>query len=395
MGKSPSKIGRVTTPRTVSAVDRAALPTLGLLSSLTDGHVLRALLDNPRLTRAELATATGISKPTVAQSVRRLADAGLLIDTGERTSGRGRAGTYFTLADDLGQALAIAVTAAAIEVHRVDVRGAITARAVQPLTHPPGATGVEHALAAAAEQAIGDHGPARLAVVSAADPVDRTTGRLVALPDSPFLVGDLDPAAVLAPYVAGSVTVDNDVNWSARAELDRPDTPDEFGFVYLGEGLGSAIVSDGAVHRGRHGLAGEISHVYTTGPDGHAHTFTDVFAELGLHRPNSHAIDVPRLVAVLSGSSAADRRTRDAIAVAVCGVLVTFVALTDPEVIIIGGPWGRPELITAVAERLARQPRGVALRSSALISDAALTAARSWAVHDLQSELLSTRLPDA
>jgi hypothetical protein len=29
----------------------------------------------------------------------------------------------------------------------------------------------------------------RLAVVSAADPVDRATGRLVHLPDSPFLLG--------------------------------------------------------------------------------------------------------------------------------------------------------------------------------------------------------------
>ena len=38
----------------------------------------------------------------------------------------------------------------------------------------------------------------RLAVVSAADPVDRATGRLVHLPDAPFLLGELSPADVLA-----------------------------------------------------------------------------------------------------------------------------------------------------------------------------------------------------
>ena len=58
-------------------------------------------------------------------------------------------------------------------------------------------------------------------MVSAANPVDRATGRIVHLPDSPFLLGDLDPVAVLAPLVAGPVIVDNDVNWAARAERDH------------------------------------------------------------------------------------------------------------------------------------------------------------------------------
>ena len=63
----------------------------------------------------------------------------------------------------------------------------------------------------------------RLAVVSAADPVDRATGRLVHLPDAPFLPGELDPVQILAPSVRGPVIVDNDGNWAARAEHDpRP-----------------------------------------------------------------------------------------------------------------------------------------------------------------------------
>jgi hypothetical protein len=38
-------------------------------------------------------------------------------------------------------------------------------------------------------------------MVSAAHPVNRRTGRLVHLPDAPFLLGELDPG-VLAPEVA-------------------------------------------------------------------------------------------------------------------------------------------------------------------------------------------------
>ena len=64
---------------------------------MSDERVLRAVMDSGQLTRAELATRTGLSKPTVSDSVLRLTAAGLLRDTGERTSGRGRVGLYYGL----------------------------------------------------------------------------------------------------------------------------------------------------------------------------------------------------------------------------------------------------------------------------------------------------------
>ena len=73
-------------------------PTLELLRSLSDEHVLRALMAQRRATRAEIAAATGLSKPTVSESVRRLSASGSVVDTGERTTGRGRVGTYYALA---------------------------------------------------------------------------------------------------------------------------------------------------------------------------------------------------------------------------------------------------------------------------------------------------------
>jgi hypothetical protein len=57
---------------------------------------MRALMPQTRggLPRAELAAETGICKPADGQSARRLAEAGLMADTGQRTaegSGAGRA----------------------------------------------------------------------------------------------------------------------------------------------------------------------------------------------------------------------------------------------------------------------------------------------------------------
>src|SRR3712207_7150945 len=105
-----------------------AKPSLELLRSLTDEHVLRSLIDEPRLTRAEIAARTGISKPTVGDSVRRLTEAGLLRDTGERTTGRGRVGSYYALAEDLGVALVMGIAPEGVVAEAVNVYGQVVAR---------------------------------------------------------------------------------------------------------------------------------------------------------------------------------------------------------------------------------------------------------------------------
>ena len=142
--------------------------------------------------------------------------------------------------------------------------------------------------------------------MSAADPVQRGSGRLVHLSDSPFLLGELDPAEVLAPQVEGPVIVDNDVNWAARAEREHGGAGrlDDFAYVFLGEGLGCAIVSDGEVSRGHAGLAGEIAHLITVGPHGQATRLIEVFGELRLRQAGSTAIDAGRLLSVVAGQDA-------------------------------------------------------------------------------------------
>ena len=112
------------------------MPSLDLLRSLSDEHVLGALIDHQRLTRTELADVTGISKPTVSESVRRLVAAGLVIDTGERTTGRGRSGSYFALSPALPGALVVDIAPHAVTVESVDVRGHVHARTQRLLTAP-------------------------------------------------------------------------------------------------------------------------------------------------------------------------------------------------------------------------------------------------------------------
>ncbi|HTC69235.1 MAG TPA: winged helix-turn-helix domain-containing protein, partial [Acidothermaceae bacterium] len=198
-----------------------ARPSLDLLRSLTDEHVLRALMETRRLTRAELATRTGISKPTVSNSVQRLTDAGVLRDTGERAIARGGVGSYYSLADDLGVALVASIAPDGVVAEAVDVHGEVVCREVGPIPPHAGGSGVvAGVLRAVSKRVLGSAAPALLAVVSAADPVDRRTGDLVQLPDAPFLVGELSPVHILQRLVTGAVVVDNDVHWAARAERE-------------------------------------------------------------------------------------------------------------------------------------------------------------------------------
>ena len=362
---------------------------------MTDESVLRLLMEEGRMTRAEIAVRSGISKTTISESMRRLGTAGMVVDTGERTIGRGRAGSYYSLADGSGCALVASISPAGVVAEAVDAVGRIVARADLPLDRSAGEARASASLTAAVRR-VRDTAPGevRVSVVSAADPVDRSTGRLVQLPDAPFLVGDLDPVAAVGSVVGGDVLVDHDVNWAARAERQSGSAVDvdDFVYVHLGEGLGCAVVSDGEVRRGHRGLAGEIAHVVTRGPSGRAVPFTEVFAELDLRRPGSTAVDVDALSAVVQGGDALAERTSGALADAVSGVLLAALAFSDPQLIVLGGPWAArlPVFLEALRLRIEAWPRTVPVTLASLLESPELVGARMQALEMLRSAIVET-----
>jgi len=374
-------------------------PSLDILRALTDEHVVRALMQERRLTRAELAVRTGISKPTVSESVRRLVATGLLQDTGERTTGRGRIGSYYALSPDVGCALVVSIAPEGVVAKTIDAYGDVIARADRDVKRPARPAQVASALKEAVRAATGAAlAPLRLAVVSAADPVDRATGRLVHLPDAPFLVGEVSPVEVLGGLVEGPVLVDNDVNWAARAERESADgvgaTSSEFenfAYLFLGEGLGCAIVSDGEVRRGSSGIAGEIAHLLTAGPRGRAVRFIDVFDEIELRRAGSTAIDVEALLKSVQRKDSRGRMVRETLANAISGVLAAIVALADPRLVVIGGTWGTaPPVLDAVSAAFERLPRHVAIRAAMLTTEPPLLGAQQHALRGLRAAIVNS-----
>ena len=196
----------------------------------------------------------------------------------------------------------------------------------------------------------------------------------------------------MAGLVDGTVTVDNDVNWAARAEHShgRAAGVRDFVYLYLGEGLGCSVLADGDVRRGHTGLAGEIAHMVTIGPQGTAMRLTDVFEALDLRRPGSTSIDVPALLEAVEPDTAAAGEIRSTLARALAGVLSATVALTDAAVVLIGGPWGRhPRVLAAVAREFANAPRHVPIEAAAVIDEPSLAAARETALQRLRDAIIS------
>ena len=381
----------------MSSSSEAPLASLDLLRQITDRHVVDQLLAADQITRAEIAARTGISKPTISESVRRLEAVGLVAEAGHQLGRRGRAGTYYALAADLGFALAISAGPDGLIAETRDVRGRLLHRVARQTSSPVSAAQLDPLLRELVEDAVRrTPGPVRSAALSVAGPVDRRTGRLVQLPDSPFLVDELDPRALLSPLLGCELQIDNDVNWAALAEAREGHATelDDFFYCHLGYGLGGAIIRDGEPARGGGGLAGEIAHVYTAGPGGRSMRLIECFAGWDLLQAGSAAIDVGRLSVILAGEKAADRRLSKAIIEAVTGALCSITAVLNPSGILIGGPWSQ---IGSAQHRIAARLHEMAVldtqvRSARWGGDGPLIGARLAAVRSAQDSLTPRRV---
>jgi predicted NBD/HSP70 family sugar kinase len=339
------------------------LPRLSMVRELTDRRVLECVYDGGSVTRVDVARLTGISKPTVSESVRRLVDAGVLAESGSVPGRPGRVATLYELAPTAGRVLALHAGQEGVRARCVDLSGRMLwSRLYTPA--PPGTvSGLVAALRAAAEEALGGPGPVRSIAVSVANPVDPRTHEIVALPHSPFPEGLVDVAQIFGDLTDLEILLDNDVNLAALAERGvRPIEAGGFAYLYAGAGLGMACSIGGDIVRGANGLAGEIGYL----PDGSPHgpTLSDRFDHLGLMRPGSSTIDVDRTLIALRAST----RVCDVIAEGIAAAIAATCAVVNPAAVVLAGPIGSaPPVVARVRARIGElTPLPVAIATTVL-----------------------------
>lgn len=346
------------------------LPRLAMLRELTDRAVLDHVFAHGRTTRVELATTTGISKPTISESVRRLEAAGALRATGtDQTGRRGRIATFYELAADAGRVLALEVNQQGIRVLTTDLTGAVLTERQDAPTGLPVSPAVRAAVDAARAES---GGPLRAVALSVANPVDPITRTVIRLPGSPFPEG-----AVHAGDIGVDVLLDNDVNFSALAERREGAAigAESFAYVYLGAGLGVSLYLGDQLVRGAHGLAGEIGYLTTRSGE----PLAKALAGQGFGRADAPSLDVDALLRILDQAAtapSAERRLRR-LGATVGGAVAALATIFDPEVVLLGGPVGsRPELIAEIRRTVtASAPGAVRVEPGAVTGSAALRGA--------------------
>lgn len=99
--------------------------------------------------------------------------------------------------------------------------------------------------------------------IGAAGQVDRANGVLIAAPNLAYDTANLPLADEVLQRLGAPVTLGNDVEVAAMGEARfgaGQDSPN-FLCVFVGTGIGGAVVHDGRIYRGATGTAGEIGHM--------------------------------------------------------------------------------------------------------------------------------------
>lgn len=308
-----------------------------------------------QMSRADVARATGLSRPMVSNLVNELRFIGLVLEDGEAVATRGRRGgrppILLRLDASAGAAVGIDFDHSRVRVAISDLALQIRAESVEPLDPSQAAEAGLDLAAAMVERALVDAGVDRRRVVGAGVALPGTIGQ----PD-----GVVGPSSILPQWtgVAAAaemrrrldlpVVADNDANLGAVAEaaFGAARRGQDILYVKVTSGIGAGVIVKGGLYRGAAGRAGELGHVRVR-PDGpicrcgrrgclETVASTDALRR-ALRRERGRDVTVATM---MKAARAGDQDCRRVIADggrALGGVVATVLNVLNPEVVVIGG----------------------------------------------------------
>jgi glucokinase-like ROK family protein len=241
-----------------------------MIHSTTADHLV-PILDLIRFgqanTRPEIARLTGLGRTVVTQRVADLIDAGLVLDAALAESTGGRPSRSLALNVDHGRLLVAELGATAVNAALTNLAGDIVDRRHEDIDIADGPEIVLGALESIFDGLIAANPQPDIwgIGVGLPGPVEFSNGS----PTSPPIMPGWDryPVRVrLSSRYHAPTWIDNDVNMLALGELRRGIAVgvEDAIFVKIGTGIGAGIISQGHLHRGAQGAAGDIGHVRVT-----------------------------------------------------------------------------------------------------------------------------------
>ncbi|MFD3308577.1 ROK family transcriptional regulator [Streptomyces sp. NPDC058694] len=387
--------------------------------AINDRLALRLLQQEGPLTAGQLKQLTGLSRPSVADLVERLAAAGLIGVVGE--SGEQRRGPnarLYGIVADRAHLAALDVRTEGVTVLVSDLLGSVLAEASVPIGDGTDTGPAVEQAVTLVERTAKEAGVERLHTIAVGAPglIDPATGELrdsSGLPEwhrrlAAALQERLPPARVL---------VENETNLAALAEQrdGAAQDRDTFVLLWLGHGIGAAVVLDGVLRRGASGGTGEIGFLPvpgTSGPpsatdcEGGFHSLagaaaiTELAARYGIVAPAAqhepHAAALVREAVARVEADAGDPLASgflDLLAERVALGAASVVAVLDPGCLVLAGEIGGAggEVLAArVRDRVGRMsPLPTEVRAGTLGGGAVLRGALLMARDGAQDELFA------
>lgn len=358
------------------------------LRTVNDRVALRLLVEHGPLSRSQIRTLSGVSKPTASQMVLRLEQAGMISPVGMTSGPRGRNAVVYALRPDSITGVALTVDAAGIRAVVADPSGAEHPVVSLPDARPRSAVADVKAAVDAASHAAGiSPADCSRVVVGVPAAVHRSRDLLEFLGTLPGWP-EVGAKAEIEDATGLTVTIDNDANLSAVAEREAGTAQADQDFIYLwlGRGLGAGLDIDGRPRNGATGSAGEIGYLElplsAARIDPDAGDFTDLLGDEALFKM-FNTTDFSRALRILAEDEGARRDYASRI-----GLLIRpLQAVLDPALIILGGPNGNAggrNLASLVQERIGESPQVVTSRTG---DDSVLFGARSVLLRQLRREL--------
>ena len=241
-------------------------------------RILAELADGGSYTVGEIASATGLSRSAVVQSLSHLESIGEVGRNEPRRAGRGRPSHTWSMAVPPGPLVVVNAAAHGTTVGVVRPDGRVLAARQAPALggnrHGRRASGIAGLLGRALHHASVDPADVELCVVGLpgasgfalpAVPGDLTTA-VVNEHLSRFRIWDgVEPSMLLRQQLHCPIVTENDANLAALGEAlhGAGRGLQVVLYVSLAHGTGAGLVIDGHLHRGRSRLAGEIGHLHT------------------------------------------------------------------------------------------------------------------------------------
>ncbi|MDD7384898.1 MAG: ROK family transcriptional regulator [Actinomycetaceae bacterium] len=223
------------------------------------------------LSRADLATSSGLSRSTVSRLVDTLIEHGILKEQAStRTNDAGRPSVPLVPSPHTHVAIGSEITDSAIRVRVIDLGGHILAEYYREIHHTDNANDVLSTLDETLEKAEQQILTSQMNLVGIAcgipgliSPDDTTVYSAPSLGWH-----NVDISELLKPSTHGTpypIEIDNSINLSAFNEIvasQRAGHPaQDFLFLSGSTGIGGAIVRHGEIEAGTHGWAGEFGHI--------------------------------------------------------------------------------------------------------------------------------------